>query len=173
MNKSDLALFSAKEQKLLLETEAAKLEKLSEDQLVDLLGRVRRARNKYSDLHRRQGAKTVKQTGSRAATSKANQRTQKQGELFEDAVSRVARYVSREARAHANQIKAERIAASKKARKKKAPANRKPKSKKRPAGTKSQKRAKPIVQPARVGATSAHGRRSQSKKDRRNSKGHR
>ena len=169
MNKSDLALFSAREQKLLLETESAKLEKLSEDQLVDLLGRVRRARNKYSDLHRRQGAKTVKKTGSRAATSKANQRTQKQGELFEGAVSRVARFVSREARAHANQIKAERIAASKRGRaKKKAPAKRKPKSKKRPAGTKSQKRAKPIVQPARVGATSAHGRRSQSKKDRRN-----
>jgi len=166
MNKSDLALFSKKEQELLVETESDRLDKLNEDDLVDLLGRTRRARNKYSDLHRRQGARTVRTTGSRAAAGQSNERTARQGEIFEDAVSRVARYVSREARASSNHLKEQRLAAAKTS-KKKPKSRQKPSSTPRPAGTKRSKRDTAIVNPARVGATSARNKRSQGKRDSR------
>jgi hypothetical protein len=166
MNKSDLALFSKKEQELLVETETQRLDKLNEDDLVDLLSRTRRARNKYSDLHRRQGKRTVRKAGARAATEGANERTGRKGEIFEDAVSRVARYVSREARASSNHLKEQRLAAAKSA-KKKPRSRQKPSSKQRPAGTKRGKRDTDIINPARVGATSARNKRSQGKRDSR------
>jgi hypothetical protein len=55
MNPTELTtLFTAKEQTLLVATEPKRLAEMSEDELGDLLMLVRRARNKYSGLHRRQ-----------------------------------------------------------------------------------------------------------------------
>lgn len=168
MKPSEMSLFTAAEQTLLVATEPARLDDMNEDDLIALLGRVRRARNKYSDLHRRQGAGAVRAAGKRYAAAKSNERTLRKAEIFEDAVSRVARYVSRTARANANAVKEQRLADAG-ARRGGAPTStaRAKKKKPRPANAKSTKRSEGIVSGKRVGSTSAATKRSQSKKDAR------
>jgi len=111
MNPTELtSLFSAKEQTLLVATEPARLVGQTEDQLGELLLLVRRARNKYSGLHRRQAAATVPAVGRRSATQSQNLRTLRKAEIFEDALARVARAYSGAARAAASELKSERLA---------------------------------------------------------------
>ncbi|MGI9603657.1 MAG: hypothetical protein ACR2QE_17365 [Acidimicrobiales bacterium] len=167
MTPSELSLFTSKEQEMLVATEPRRLDKLSEDELVALLGRVRRARNKYSDLHRRQGANAVRTAGKRYASTTSNTRTVRKAEILEDAVSRVARYVSRAARRSADAIKDERLAAARKARSKGKAQPKAPSKKKRPANTKKGKSKTALVPPQRKGATSAANKRQQAAKDNR------
>lgn len=108
-------LFSDKEQTLLVSTEAKRLKELDEDELDELLTLVRRARNKYSKLYRRQSADLVRAKSSRSGTATSNQRTKRKAEIFEDALARVARALSVAARAAANELKQERIAAARSA----------------------------------------------------------
>lgn len=168
MRPSEISLFSPSEQTLLVETEPKRLDKLNEDELVKLLGRVRRVRNKYSDLHRRQGASTVRSSGKRYAATTSNTRTLRKAEIMEDAVSRVARYVSRAARANANAVKEQRLEDARTR-----PGSKKTKSKPKPradspkTGSSRAKKSEDIVTGKRVGATSASTKRSQSKKDSR------
>ena len=171
MRASEISLFSAKEQAPLFATESPRLEKLNEDELVELLGRVRRGRNKYSDLHQRQGATAVPASNERFAATTSNERTLRKAEIFDDAVSRVARYVSRAARANATAVKDQRLADARKAapKPKSKAAKRPTKTKRRPSNTRSSKSSKPIVSGKRVGATSAANKRQQSSKDRRQS----
>lgn len=170
MRPSEISLFSAKEQTLLFATESNRLEKLSEDELVELLGRVRRGRNKYSDLHRRQSAKAVRGSSKRYAATTSNERTLRKAEIFDDAVSRVARYVSRAARANATAVKDQRLADARKAvaKPKSKTKTRSTNTKRNPASA-SRKSSKPIVSGKRVGATSAANKRQQSSRDRRSS----
>lgn len=172
MKPSEMSLFTTAEQALLVETESARLDRLNEDELMALLSRVRRARNKYSDLHRRQGASAVRASGKRYAAKTSNERTLRKAEIFDDAVSRVARYVSRAARANANDVKEARLAmAAKPAKQAAAKGGGKPSARKsRPAGTKQASKSTGTIEPARKGATSAAGRRSQSKRDTRTKK---
>ena len=65
MTPTELRLFTASEQTLLVSTEPARLKELSEDELADLLPRVRRLRNKHRDQHRTQARKTKKTSGNR------------------------------------------------------------------------------------------------------------
>lgn len=110
MNPTELSLFSAKEQTVLVATEPARLAGMSEDDLDDLLMLVRRARNKYSKLHRRQGAASVESAGKRAATRTSNERTLRKAEIFEDALARVTTALSKAARASRDDLKRERLA---------------------------------------------------------------
>ena len=178
MKSSEISLFTSKEQTLLVDTESKRLAELDEDALADLLTRVRRVRNKYSDLHRRQGASAVKAAGKRSVTSTANERTTRKAEILEDAVSRVARHLSRAARANANDLKRERLAvsgsgaaaprpAAKRSAAKKKPAAKKPAAKRPAASSSRGKKATEIVPPARKGATSAANKRQQAGKDKR------
>jgi hypothetical protein len=105
-------LFSDKEQSLLVSTEANRLKELDEDELDALLLLVRRERNKYTKLYRRQSADLVRASSTRAGTSTSNQRTKRKAEIFEDALARVARALSVAARTTANELKAERLAAA-------------------------------------------------------------
>ncbi len=105
-------LFSAKEQTLLVATEPARLAELSEDELDDLLTLVRRARNKYTKLYRRQSADLVAASSSRRGTSTSNQRTKRKAEIFEDALARVARSLATAASATAKDLKRERLDAA-------------------------------------------------------------
>lgn len=165
MRPSEAALFTAKEQELLVETRADDLDSRSEDELIDLLSRVRRARNKYSDLHRRQAVKSMKKSGRRAVTADANERTLKKAEIFDDAVSRVARYVSRAARANADEAKQQRIAAARDR-----PHQQPPKQSAatgRKSGATKGKTNRDVIDPTRKGAVSARGKRSQARKDNR------
>ena len=117
MNPTELySLFSAKEQTLLVATETARLKELSEDELDELLTMVRRERNKYSKLYRRQSSASVAAASSRAGTSTSNQRTRRKAEIFEDTLARVSRALSVAARASANELKRERLQAARDAK---------------------------------------------------------
>jgi hypothetical protein len=115
MNSTELHLFSAKEQTLLVATEPKRLQGMSEDDLDDLLTLVRRARTKYTKLYRRQSGDLVSATSSRAGTPTSNQRTKRKAEIFEDALARVAAALAKAARATAKELKDERIAAARSA----------------------------------------------------------
>lgn len=170
MKPSEISLFTSKEQTLLVGTESVRLEDLSEDELGDLLNRVRRARNKYSDLHRRQGAEAVKSSRRRSVSASSNERTTRKAEVLEDAVSRVARYLSRAARANANELKRERLEAARTSSTKPSATSRGTASEATSSGSARGKKSTDIVRPARQGATSAANKRNQAATDRSRSK---
>jgi hypothetical protein len=162
-------LFSEPEQTLLVRTEAARLAVLTEDELADLLTAVRRARNKYTKLYRRQSSALVDQASSRAGTSTSNTRTKRKAEIFEDALSRVAKFLSRAAKASADELKAERLAAA-------AAGGGSPKTAggRKPAAdtTKADRAARPkpsqgAASASRQGSTKAAGARNQARRDSR------
>ncbi len=171
---SEINYFTAKEQTLLVSTEPARLDELTEDELADLVSVVRRARNKYRDLDVRQSRAAVKEAGRRSVSATSNQRTLRKAEIFEDALSRVSRYLSRAARARANELKDARIAAARREReaaktstnagsgKVSKPSTRGPSTRK---GSSSQ----PKVAGARRGSVSQRGKSSQARTDRRGS----
>ena len=169
MRASEISLFSAKEQELLVSSEPKRLVELDEDDLGDLLSRVRRARNNYVDLHRRQSVATIKAAGKRAAAGQSNERTARKAEIFEDAVSRVARSLSKAARANATALKDQRLAAAGAVSSAGSGTKRAPAKRRKPASATSAKTPKPIVEPARKGATSAATRRAQAASDTRSS----
>jgi len=161
-------LFSEPEQTLLVRTEAARLAVLTEDELADLLTAVRRARNKYTKLYRRQSSALVDQASSRAGTSTSNTRTKRKAEIFEDALSRVAKFLSRAAKASADELKAERLAAAAGGGSPKAARGRKPAA----DTTKADRAARPkpsqgAASASRQGSTKAAGARNQARRDSR------
>lgn len=101
---------------LLAETTASAIRDLSEDELMDLHRRVRKQRNKYVSVYRRKGAKKVKKSGGRGTARPKNRRNADRVEAFEDALSRVSRQLAVAARASANQLRTERIAAARAAK---------------------------------------------------------
>ena len=167
MNQMDL--FTAKERALLAETERKQLENLSQDELGDLMVRVRRLRDKYSDLYRRQGHQSVKRTRTRAAASDSNERTLQKAEILEDSLSRVARHLSQSARASANELKAGRLEVARGERDRKGPATKggSAAGNAPPESARSSKRSKPIVEGARVVAVSATTKKNQAARDNR------
>lgn len=113
MNPTELhTLFTDKEQTLLVATARERLKGLGEDDLDELLTRVRRARNKYTKLYRRQSADLVAAKSTRAGTSTSNQRTKRKAEIFEDALARVASALAAAARATSHTLRQERLAAA-------------------------------------------------------------
>ncbi|MEO3829028.1 hypothetical protein [Actinomadura sp. B10D3] len=100
------------EKALVRETESAELSYLTEDGLVDLHTRIRRARNKYSKLYRRAASERVAEHGGRGKARPKNTRDVQKAEVFEDALARVSWYLARAARRSASELKAERIAAA-------------------------------------------------------------
>ena len=169
MNPTELHLFSAAEQTLLVQTERERLAGLSEDELDDLFTRVRRARTKYTKLYRRQSADLIAAKSSRAGTSTSNQRTKRKAEIFEDALARVARALSAAARATANELKQERLAAARAG--KGTPAVAVASGDPAPAGASNSQRSRsaksPNADPARQASKQASGARKQAKADRR------
>jgi hypothetical protein len=170
MTPTELHLFSAKEQTLLVATEPARLADMSEDELDELLGLVRRARTKYTKLYRRQSADLVAAASSRSGTSTSNQRTKRKAEIFEDALARVATALGKAARASARELKDERLAAAK-------AASGSPRTGRRsaagsasstPAPKPSAPRG-PNTTPSRQASRAASSARAQSKRDRRSS----
>ena len=113
MNTSTRKLLSEADQTLILETEKRQLDELDEDGLIELHTRVRRARNKYTKLYRRQARAQVVADSARGAASKKNQRTRAKAEVFEDALARVSRRLASVARHRAAELRAERLAAAK------------------------------------------------------------
>jgi len=98
------------EQSLVRETTSDQLAALDEDELVALHTRVRRARDKYVKLYRRQSATRVRATGARGRAYPKGSRDRDKAEVFEEALARVSRRLATAARAAARAFKAERIA---------------------------------------------------------------
>lgn len=97
---------------LLRETEPDRMAELDEDALLDLHGRVRRARTKYVKLYRRQASTQIATAGGRGAARPRNRRNADKAEVFETALARVSKRVDVVARRAAAQLKAERLAAA-------------------------------------------------------------
>ena len=101
-----------KEWLLVKETEPGALAGLSEDDLIDLHARVRRARTKYVTNYRRAGSAKVSGTGGRGKARQQNTRNRDRAEVFEDALARVSRALASAAKASAAELKSERLAAA-------------------------------------------------------------
>jgi len=175
MNPTDLALFSANDQKLLVATEPAQLAKMSQDELGDTLLLVRRARNKYTGLHRKKAGSTVAKSGARGAAEGQNLRSVRQAEVFEEALARVSAALATAARKSSAALKADRLAMAKAAP---APAKAAPKPAAkitpRPVATKAASaKARGVVPksgttaPAQRGANKVQGAKRQAKRDHR------
>jgi hypothetical protein len=93
-------------------TESAALAELTEDELLDLHTRVRRARNKYVGQYRRRASARVAEAGARGAVRPGNRRAAERAEVFEAALARVSTALARSARQSAAQLKSERLAAA-------------------------------------------------------------
>ena len=97
---------------LVRETEPARMDKLDEDALLELHTRVRRARSKYVKLYRQTGASRVGLKGARGHARPGNVANAAKAEVFELALARVSARVDVVARAAAEELKAERLAAA-------------------------------------------------------------
>jgi hypothetical protein len=94
------------------ETEPDQLAELDEDGLVALHERIRRARNKYTTLYRREASAKVSEQGGRGKARPKNTRNAQKAEVFEDALARVSRSLAVAARHRATELKAERLEAT-------------------------------------------------------------
>jgi hypothetical protein len=99
------------ESALVRETQPDRIAGLDEDDLVELHGRVRRARDKYVKLYRREASARVQALGGRGFARPKNRRNADKAEVFEDALARVSRRLAAAARRSANELRAERLAA--------------------------------------------------------------
>ena len=100
------------EKDLLREAEPKRMAGLDEDELLALHKRIRRARNKYAGIYRRQGSAKVGKKGGRGLAKQKNTRNAGRSEVFEDALARVSAQLAEVAAASAEQLKAERLAAA-------------------------------------------------------------
>ncbi len=101
---------------LIAETRSAALAELSEDELLALETRVRRARTRYVENYRREASARVAPSGGRGEARPRNARNRQRAEVVEDALARVSRAVATAARATAAELKAERLEAARAAK---------------------------------------------------------
>jgi hypothetical protein len=106
------AMLNETEQALLRETKRRNLDRLDEDQLIELHARIRRARSKYVKLHRRRGAAQVRKDASRTRAAGAVSKTAVKAEAFEEALALVSARLARAAAESAEALKRERLAAA-------------------------------------------------------------
>ncbi len=167
MNKATFHSLTAAEQDLVRQTERAHLLTLDEDALGDLHDRVRRARNKYTGMYRREAAAQVSTKGARGKVSLGGpRRNASKAEVFEEALARVSSRLATVARQSAADLKAERIAAAR------GETNGAPKpSRGRPAddtvAASTRARSRRPVETKAVASTRATGARRQAKRDAR------
>ena len=157
---------------LIRETERDQIAGLDEDQLVDLHTRIRRARNKYVKLYRREASARVGEYSSRGVARPKNRRNAGKAEVFEDALSRVSRELAAAARHSAAELKAERIEAAR--REPVVPPSRPARTGRPRTGRRSARRSQTTdrspTSPAlrkRQASTLAKGARRQAKRDSR------
>jgi len=97
---------------LVADTSRDAMADLDEDQLLELLTRVRRARTKYVTLYRRRGSAQVIESGGRGLAHPINQRNRDRAEVFERALARVSRQVQISAKQAADELRTERLEAA-------------------------------------------------------------
>jgi hypothetical protein len=159
---------TAKEQELLADTTAERLRGLDEDALIELHVRVRRARDKFVQLHRREVGQQVEIAGARGLASTPPRRSASKAEIFEQALARVSASLGRAARAHAAALRAERLDASRRAKRSTphAAATISASPTATPGRQAARARTKAPVERKRVAAERASGQRRQAASDR-------
>jgi hypothetical protein len=160
---------TAWEQALVAATERDHMRSLGEDALLDLHARVRRARDKYVSLHRREVGEQVRAEGARGAVSAAPRRSQSKAEVFEGALARVSASLAVAARQSAAALRAERIGSARAtsgARRSATASSGKPRDN-RAAKSVTRARARPPVERKTAASTRAAGARRQAKRDAR------
>lgn len=109
------SMLNETEQALLRSVQPRELKRLDEDALTELHDRIRRARNKYSKLYRRRASDRVTSDRTRSRASAANAKAARKAEGFEDALAKVSERLAQVAAAAAEELKAERLAAARRA----------------------------------------------------------
>jgi hypothetical protein len=168
MDNSVWAMLNEPEKALLRAAEPKALAALDEDELLDLHTRIRRARTKYATLYRRRAAGQVGSDAARGRASATHARTRVKAEAFEEVLARVSRAVAKAAKASADQLKAERLAAARAG--KGAPVRGSAKTPRATASTGAAKGKAPRKTPASQRATAstrAAKGRTQAKRDAR------
>lgn len=94
---------------LLRETEPDRMAGLDEDGLVDLHRRVRKARNKYVSIYRREASAKVAKKGGRGVARPRNARNAARAEVIEDALARVSAALAKSAARTAEDLRATRL----------------------------------------------------------------
>ena len=154
------------ERALLTETQPERLRAMDEEALIALHARVRRARDKFVQLHRREVADHVDAERARGIASGAPRRSASKAEIFENALARVSSSLARAARATAASLRTERLAAAR-------PAGRPPTTEKptragrKPTTAAPRARTRTPIQRKAVAATRASNARRQAGRDAR------
>jgi hypothetical protein len=112
VNKAVLSSMTDSERMLVAETERDAIADLSEDDLLELHTRVRRARSKYVKNYRKAASARVDQAGGRGKGFAQNDRDRDKAEVFELALARVSRSVAVRANQAAAELKADRLEAA-------------------------------------------------------------
>jgi hypothetical protein len=157
------------ERLLVRETEREQLAGLTEDELVDLHTRIRRARDKYVKLYRRESAARVTTVGGRGKAFEKGTRDRGKAEVFEEALARVSTRLAAAARESARMLRAERVEEARTARNTAPPRTAAPRRATAPRKA-SQRIDRSVRTPDRAkrhGSTRAMGARRQARKDSR------
>jgi hypothetical protein len=112
MDKATIAVLNDNERLLVAETERAALLALTEDEVIALHGRIRKARDKYVGKYRRKASVRVVEQGARGRARPKNRRAARKAEAFEEALSRASRHLAVLSRRAASELRAERLAAA-------------------------------------------------------------
>ena len=112
MKKAIYNTLTESEKLLVAETSRDAMAELDEDQLLELLTRVRRARTKYVKLYRRRASAQVPESGGRGLAHPINQRNRDKAEVFERALARVSRRLQAAAKQAADELRTERLEAA-------------------------------------------------------------
>lgn len=164
--KALLNALTENELSLVRDTDRERLAGLDEDALAHLHDRVRRARNKYTGIYRREGGAKVAEHGGRGKARPKNLRNAQKAEVFEDALARVSRALAQAARRSATELKDLRLATAREARNTAPPRFAEPRRRTRPATAPRAETPAPATRRRRA-SSMAKGARRQAKRDNR------
>jgi hypothetical protein len=109
MDAATRAVLNKAENRLVAETEREALAELDEDAAIALETRVRRARDKYVSIYRRDAAARVEEHGGRGRARLENLQNAQKAEAFERSLAQVSRRVAVLARESAAELRTERL----------------------------------------------------------------
>lgn len=109
MNSAQLNLLPVADREMVLLTKPSTLATMSEDEVLALHTRIRRARNKYQGLYRRGAAARVKDVGARGAARPRNLGARDRAEVMNEALARVNQQLARLAKAEQDALRRERL----------------------------------------------------------------
>ena len=166
MARATPASLTEKERGLIAETQRSHLATLDEDDLAALHLRVRRARDKFVQLHRREVAEQVGAAAARGKVSTPPRRSAGKAEIFAEALARVSTALAKAARQSAAALRAERLAAAT-GEPVSPPAGRRPPKQQAAGDRPARSRARTPAERKAMSSTTASGARRQAKSDAR------